>query len=91
MAPEPITAELWRTVSGNLRNDRMARLPEVDRIGDTQVSLAQRAKQPSAGGAMAIYSPKTGMRRHVTPLGDERDSREQDVEPGIPGGIAGER
>ena len=91
MAPEPITAELWRSVTGNLRNVKMARLSEVDRIGDARVPLAQRAKQPSAGGAMAIYSPKTGMRRSVSPLGAEGDSREQGVEPVIPEGAAGER
>ena len=91
MAPEPIPAELWRSVSGNLRNVKMTRVAEVDRLGDAQVSLAERAKQPSAGGAMAIYSSKTGTRRYVAPLGDERDSRDQDAEPGIPAGIDGER
>ena len=64
----------------------MTRLSEIDRIGDTQVSLAQRATQPSAGGAMAIFSPKTSTRRHVSPLGTEEVLCEQDVEPPAPGG-----
>ena len=69
----------------------MTRLSEIDRISDAQVSLAQRAKQPSAGGAMAIFSPKTGTRRHASPLGTEEVLREQDVEPAAPDGNAGER
>ena len=42
VVPEPITAELWRAATGNLRNVEMARLSEIDRIGDAQVSLAPR-------------------------------------------------
>ena len=91
MAPEPVSAELWRAVSGNLRNVKMTLLTEVDRIGDTQVSLAQRAKQPSAGGVMTIFSSKSGTRRHVTPLGTEDSMREQDVDRAVPDGNAGER
>ena len=91
MVPEPIAAELWRAASGNLRNVKMARLSEVDRIGDAQVSPAQLAKQPSASGAMAIFSPKTGTRRHVSPLGTDEVLREQNEEPFAPDGNAGER
>ena len=91
MVPEPVSAEAWRAVTGNLRNVKMTRLSEVDRIGDAQVSLAQRAKQPSAGGTMTIFSPKSGSRRHVTPLGTEEPVREQDVDPAARDGNAGER
>ena len=90
MAPEPVSAELRRSVSGNLRNVKMTRLAEVDRIGDAQASLAQRAEQPSAGGAMTIFSPKSGTRRHVSPLGTEDSVREQNVDPAVPDGNAGE-
>ena len=91
MVPELVTAELWRSAPGNLRNVKMTRLPEIDRIGDAQESLAHRAKQPPAGGAMSIYSPKTGTRRHVSPLGTDEVLREQNEEPFAPDGNAGER
>ena len=71
MAPEPIPAELWRSAPGNLRNVKMTRLSEIDRAGDAQTSLAQRAKQPSAGGTMKIFASKTGTRRHVEPWSEE--------------------
>ena len=91
MAPEPVPAELWRLVSGNLRNVKMTRLTEVDRAGDAQTSLAQRAKQPSAGGTMTVSSPKTGTRRHVTPLGVEAFLSEQAEDLSVRDGNAGER
>ena len=78
-------------MSGNLRDVKMTRLAEVDCIGDAQVSLAQRAKQPSAGGAMTIFSPKAGTRRHVSPLGTEDSVRGQNVDPAVLDGNAGER
>ena len=71
MVPEPITAELWRAVSGNLRNVKLTRLSDIDGAGDADASLAQRAKQPSAGGIMKVFSSKTGMRRNVEPWGEE--------------------
>ena len=90
MAPEPIPAELWKSVSGNLRNVKLTCLSDVDRVGDAQSSLAQRAKQPSAGGTMSVFSSKTGSRRHVIPWGEASQGNAQ-VEDLSQDGNAGER
>ena len=90
MVPEPVTAEVWRAVSGNLRNAKMTRLEDVDRLGDAQVSLAERAKQLSAGGSMTIFSSRTGSRRQVMPWGNELNAREQAlVSNGCEGSVGG--
>ena len=90
MVPEPIPAELWKSVSGNLRNVKLTCLSDVDRAGDAQSSLAQRAKQPSAGGTMSVFSSKTGSRRHVIPWSEANQGSAQ-VEDLSQGGNAGER
>ena len=91
MVPEPVTAEVWRAVSGNLRNAKMTRLEDVDRLGDAQVSLAERAKQLSAGGSMTIFSSRTGARRQVIPWGNELNAREQALVSNECDGSAGMR
>ena len=91
MAPEPITAELWRSVSGNLRNVKLTCLSDVDRDGNAQSSLAQRAKQPSAGGTMSVFSSKTGSRRHVVPWVKEDQGNTQVEDSSVQDGNAGER
>ena len=91
MVPEPVTADVWRTVSGNLRNVKLARLSEIDRPGDSGSSLALRAKQPSAGGTMKVFSSKTGSRRHVDPWEDEDRGSVQAEGSSVRAGNAGER
>ena len=70
LVPEPVSAELRRSVSRNLRNVKMTHLAEVDRIGDAQVSLTQRAKQPSAGGAMTIFFVQIWFASSRQPVGN---------------------
>ena len=91
MVPEPISADLWGSVSGNLRNVKLTCLSEIDRDGNAQLSLAQRAKQPSAGGAMMVFSSKTGSRRHVAPWGKEDHGDTQVEDSSVQDGNAGQR
>ena len=91
MVPEPIPADLWRSVSGNLRNVKLTCLSDVNRDGNAQSPLAQRAKQPSAGGAMSVFSSKTGSRRHVAPWGKEDQGDTEVEDPSAQDGNAGER
>ena len=65
MAPEPVSWATWLTASSDLRNVNRASLAEVDKLEDPSESLAQRAKQVSAGGKMAVFSPKTSRQRKV--------------------------
>ena len=78
-------------MSGNLKNVKMTCLADIDRLGDAQVSLAERAKQPSAGGIMTIFSSQSGARRHVMPWGSELAAREQAAVADELEGSAGER
>ena len=91
LVPEPITSELWLEVNANLRNVKLARLSEVDEVGDSQESLSQQAKQPSAGGQMVVYSPKDGSQRAVLPMRPEGMARGRKLEQLSSDGIVGER
>ena len=68
MAPEPVSWELWSDVVANLRNVNGACLELVDKANKPGFSLAQRAKQDSAGGEMYIYSSSPGHRVDVEPM-----------------------
>ena len=91
MVPEPITFELWSEVTSNLRNVGMGRLSEIDELGDPQESLARRAKQPSAGGQMMVYSSKSGTQRVVNPWQPPSPALGCKVRPLSTGGILAER
>ena len=91
MVPEPITFELRSEVSANLRNVRLGRLPEVDDLGDPQHSFVSRAKQPSAGGRMVVYSSKSGTQRVVNPWQTPSPALGRKVQPLSEGGIPAER
>ena len=89
--PEPITSELWPEVTGDLRNVRLGRLSEVDARGDPQQSSVSRAKQPSAGGRMVAYSPKSGTQRAVEPWQSPDLALGRKAKPLSEGGIPAER
>ena len=88
MAPEPVSRATWLTASPNLRNVNRASLAEVDKLVDPAESLAQRARQVSAGGKMAVYSPKTSRRRRVKDMWSPRSVRAHKVGPMVDGVIA---
>ena len=91
MVPEPITFELRSEVTANLRNVRLDRLAEVGDLGDPQQSLALRAKQPSAGGRMVVYSSKSGTQRVVNPRQHPNPAVGRQVQPSSENGIPAER
>ena len=69
----------------------MTPLVEVDRLGDPQESLAQRAKQQSSGGTMVVYPSKNSSRVNLSPMWSEGTALERAVEPAIPEGSPVER
>ena len=81
LTPEPASRALCLEVSSNLRNVNLASLAEVDRIGDPAESLSQRAKQKSAGGLMAAYSPKISAQFRANPVWPPRSARLRKVGP----------
>ena len=91
MVPEPIPASLWESVSGNLRNNRSSLLSVVDESKDPLLSLSRRAKQPSTGGEMTIYSSRSGGRRTIKPRDVVNDAVAQVGGHAEPGGTMGER
>ena len=91
MVPEPITFELRSGVTANLRNVRLDCLSEIDDRGDPQQSLVSRAKQPSAGGRMIVYSPKSGTQRAVEPWQSPNLALGRKAQPLSEGGIPVER
>ena len=91
LVPEPITSELRLEVTSNLRNVRLGRMSGIDESGDSQESLSQRARQPSAGGQMVVYSSRSGMQRAANPMRPESTARGRKVRPLSSDGIAGER
>ena len=90
MAPGPITSELRSEVTSNLRNVRLGRMSEVDESGDPQEALSRRAKQPSAGGQVVVYSSKSGMQRAATPMRPESPALGRKDRPLSSDGIFGE-
>ena len=91
MVPGPITFELRSGVTANLRNVRLDCLSEIDECGDPRQSLASRAKQPSAGGRMIVYSPKSGTQRVVEPWQSPSPASGPKAQPPSEGGIPAER
>ena len=91
MVPEPIAFELRSEVTANLRNVRLGRLSEVDDLSGPQESLARRAKQPSAGGQMVVYSSKSGAQRVVNPSQSPSFALGRKVQPSSESGIPAER
>ena len=87
MAPEPVSWATWLTASSNLRNVIRASLAEVDKLDDPPESLAQRAKQVSAGGKMAVYSSKTSRQRQVKDIWSPKPVRAHRVGPMVDGVI----
>ena len=80
----------WLTASSNLRNVNRASLAAVDKLEDPSKSLAQRAKQVSAGGKMVVYSPKTSCQRRVVDMWSPKSARAHKVGLMVDGSVAGE-
>ena len=91
MVPEPITFELRSGATANLLNVRLDCLSEIDGRGDPQQSSVSRAKQPSAGGRMVAYSPKSGTQRAVEPWQSPDLALGRKAKPLSEGGIPAER
>ena len=91
MVPEPASWATWLTASSNLRNVNRASLAEVDKSDDPSGSLAQRAKQVSAGGKMAVHPPKTSRQRRVKDIWSPKSAKARKVGPMVDGVIMEEQ
>ena len=90
MAPEPASWATWLTAPSNLRNVNRASLAEVDKLDDPSESLAQRAKQVSAGGKVVVYSSNTSRQRQGKDMWSPKSARAHKVGPTANGVIMGE-
>ena len=59
MNPEPVIRPTWQAVVGNHRNAQGLLFEYAGAHGATVARLAKRAKPPSAGGEMVVFSPPT--------------------------------
>ena len=88
IVPEPAALATWLSVASNLRNVNLASLDEVDKLGDPSESLAQRAKQASAGGAMVVYLSKNSRQGSAKEMWSPKTIRDRNVGPLVDGMIA---
>ena len=60
VSPEAVLRPTWRVVASNRRNVRGLSFEYVGAHGTSADRSAQRAKPPSAGGQMVVFSPSSG-------------------------------
>ena len=90
LTPEPVSWDMWCSVTGNHRNVHLASLQPVGDCKSPADSLAQRAKKPSAGGDMAAFSPVSGLQRELPPRWSPGTIDEFHVGPHLAGRVARE-
>ena len=88
LTPEPAPWELRPAATSNHRNVRLASMAAVDRLKSPTESLAHRAKQPSAGGNMLVYSPRNSSARELPLMWSPRTTRARGVGPPVNGIVA---
>ena len=87
MTPEPVAWELRLALTAGHRYVNLASMEGVGRFNDPSESLSQRAKQKSAGGAMAALSSKDSTPFDVNPMWSSSTARSCEVGPLVDGRI----
>ena len=78
---------MWNGAPSNHRNVRLASLVAVGKFKSQMEALAQRAKQPSPGCSVAVYSSKSSSQRELPPTCAPRTMRVRGVGPHVNGSV----